>query len=173
MAMRERGNRPPDVPTLISRSARRTRRVARRIGALVQAPFTIALKGDLGSGKTVFVQGLAAGLGVPAAFCVTSPTYTLVNEYPGRCVLYHVDLYRLAYPADLAELGLEDTTGREGVVAVEWADRMDAAELAPSLEVCFKTVAETERWIQFSGCSRQFADLIRGVIKQIEEQQWG
>ncbi len=89
----------------------------------------IALTGDLGAGKTVFVQGLAKGLEVPPSFYVTSPTYTLINEYPGRLTLFHIDLYRLAGGEDLDELGLEEILHGDGVVAIEWPDRLAPGEL--------------------------------------------
>lgn len=82
----------------------------------------VLLFGELGAGKTAFVRGLAQGLGVPAEE-VSSPTFTLVQEYRGRTLpLYHVDLYRLS-PAEADDLGLDALT-QEGVMAVEWADRL-------------------------------------------------
>ena len=79
--------------------------------------------GELGSGKTTFVRGLARGLGAdPAA--VASPTFVLVTSYPGRLTLHHADLYRLAGGGDERELGLEELPGPRGVLAVEWAERL-------------------------------------------------
>lgn len=81
----------------------------------------IALSGDLGSGKTVFVQGIALALG--SGRPVTSPTFTLVNEYPGHRPLYHADLYRLTSPAEADGLGLEDYMETQAVIAVEWPEK--------------------------------------------------
>ena len=83
------------------------------------------LSGELGSGKTVFVRGLARGVGVDPEE-VSSPTFVLLTSYPGRLVLHHADLYRLAGGGDDAELGLEELPGPHGVLAVEWAERLSA-----------------------------------------------
>jgi tRNA threonylcarbamoyladenosine biosynthesis protein TsaE len=125
----------PTTLTVNSTDADDTRRWGRRLGQCIQAPLTIALHGDLGSGKTVFVQGLAEGLAVPDPQYVTSPTYTLVNEYPGRRPLYHVDLYRLGDSGDGFDIGLADILRGEGVVAIEWAERLAGELPTERLEV--------------------------------------
>ncbi len=88
----------------------------------------IAFLGGLGMGKTAFIRGLARGLGIDCR--VTSPTYTIVNEYPGgRLPLFHFDLYRLSDPEDLFDIGWEDYLERGGICAVEWSERgLDALE---------------------------------------------
>lgn len=100
---------------------------------------TLALHGELGSGKTCFVQGLAQGLDVNRP--VTSPTFTLVNEYPGTIPLYHMDLYRIAHPGELFALSLEEYFESRSIVAIEWAER--AANLLPKdcIHVKFETTA--------------------------------
>ena len=100
-----------------------TRRVARELAGSLDAGSVILLSGDLGAGKTAFVRGLAEGLGIDAGE-VTSPTFTLVHEYRGgRLPLVHVDLYRLDR-AELDEIGLDPDLAMQGVVAVEWAERL-------------------------------------------------
>lgn len=94
---------------------------ARWVGTL-PAGTVIALHGDLGAGKTCFVKGLAEGLGIRSA--VHSPTFTLINEYPGRIPLYHLDLYRIRNEDDAWELGLENYLPGDGITAIEWADRI-------------------------------------------------
>ena len=84
--------------------------LGRKIGSLIDDPIVLALSGDLGSGKTVFVQGLARGLEVQPEYYITSPTFTLVNEYPGRLRLFHIDLYRLDHFGDLEDIGLHYAT---------------------------------------------------------------
>jgi tRNA threonylcarbamoyladenosine biosynthesis protein TsaE len=78
------------------------------LGHRLKPGTVILLTGDLGSGKTTFVQGMARGLGVPDSYYVTSPTYTIVNEYPGRQYLYHMDLYRITEPDELDDIGVAD-----------------------------------------------------------------
>jgi tRNA threonylcarbamoyladenosine biosynthesis protein TsaE len=94
-----------DVIRLISKNPEQTRAIAETIGRRLLSKTVISLSGDLGAGKTVFVQGLARGLEVPGSWPVTSPTYTLVNAYPGRIPLMHADLYRLSGPMDFEEIG--------------------------------------------------------------------
>lgn len=101
-----------------------TLRWGRRIGEACHEPAVLALTGDLGSGKTCLVKGLAQGLGVPDTVIVTSPTFALIHEYPGRLPLVHVDLYRLESPDEFEDIGLYEVLERPAVVAVEWADRL-------------------------------------------------
>jgi tRNA threonylcarbamoyladenosine biosynthesis protein TsaE len=119
-----------------------TRKLAGQLGRLAFGGLVIALTGDLGSGKTTFIQGLASGLGVAPECYVTSPSFALVNDYPGRLPLYHADLYRLGEAADIEALGLLEYMGGEGVVAVEWAEHAEADlppyHLAVHLEITGK-----------------------------------
>ena len=106
----------------------------------------VLLFGDLGAGKTAFVRGLARGLGAPPEE-VSSPTFTLIQEYRGgRATLYHVDLYRLE-PAEIADLGLDELTGSDGVVAIEWADRWTDRP-TDAIEVRLAEVGENRRRIE-------------------------
>ncbi|MFZ0240635.1 MAG: tRNA (adenosine(37)-N6)-threonylcarbamoyltransferase complex ATPase subunit type 1 TsaE [Desulfobacterales bacterium] len=111
-------------------TAAETRALGETFGRHAAAGTLLALTGTLGSGKTAFTQGLAHGLQVPAEYYITSPTFTLINEYPGRLRLYHVDLYRLADPGDIEEIGLHDIMSDAGVTAIEWAERL-GGELPP------------------------------------------
>ncbi len=128
---------PATEITLATASAAETRRLGEQCGSLLRTPLVICLIGDLGSGKTVFVQGLARGLDVPADYAVTSPSFTLINEYPGRLKLFHIDLYRLGTQADLDDLGLGEILNGEGVAAVEWADKLTGGGDAERLEIRF------------------------------------
>jgi tRNA threonylcarbamoyladenosine biosynthesis protein TsaE len=119
--------------TVTTRSESETAQVGRDLAETLRAGDVVRLYGDLGAGKTAFVKGLAEGLGV-AADEVSSPTFTLVQEYRGgRLPLFHVDLYRLDDPREIVDLGL-DEIALDGILAVEWAEKLDA-RLTPSRDV--------------------------------------
>lgn len=126
--------------TWIAHDPNQTRCMGKWLGEEVRHPVVVALNGDLGAGKTVLVQGIAQGLAVDPEVYVTSPTYTLVSEYPGRLLLIHADLYRLPGPVDPEELGF-DTDRPEGVVAVEWSERLDPETIGDHLKIVL-TVAD-------------------------------
>ena len=124
-----------------------TRAMARRLAGTLGPGAVLLLHGDLGAGKTAFVRGLAEGLGVPEEE-VSSPTFTLVHEYRGgRLTLHHADLYRLPEgSASLEELGL-DETAEDGVLAIEWPERL-ARAVPGALHVAFTIVDEQTREIR-------------------------
>jgi tRNA threonylcarbamoyladenosine biosynthesis protein TsaE len=105
----------------------------------------IAMSGDLGAGKTAFVRGLAAGLGVSAR--VTSPTFTIVNEYPGPVPLFHFDLYRLSDAEELFDLGWDDYLQRGGVIAAEWSENAEDAFPGDAVRVRIEKTGENSRRI--------------------------
>lgn len=107
-------------------SPEETEAVGQRLGETLGPGTVVAFTGDLGAGKTAFVRGLARGLGVPQR--VTSPTFTIVNEYEGgRLPLFHFDMYRLGSADELYDIGWEDYLGRGGVCAVEWSENVEEA----------------------------------------------
>ena len=110
----------------ITHSPAETEEIGAALGRVIPAGTVIAYEGDLGAGKTAFTRGLAKGLG--CAEQVTSPTYTIVNEYlSGRCPLFHFDMYRLRSADDLWDIGWEDYLDRNGVCAVEWSENVREA----------------------------------------------
>jgi tRNA threonylcarbamoyladenosine biosynthesis protein TsaE len=118
------------------------------LGRAAAPGLVIGLCGDLGAGKTLFVQGLARGLGVPAHVRVVSPTFTLLNEYRGgRLLLHHADLYRLERADELDEIGLDEVMRGDGVVAVEWADRFDVLP-GDALTIRLSIASDRERTIE-------------------------
>lgn len=148
----------------ISSSVDHTRQIGKKIGEHLTAGAFLALTGDLASGKTAFIQGLAKGLAVPESCYVTSPTYTLINEYPGRIPLFHIDLYRLQGSADMEDLGLLDIFYADGVTAVEWPDRIAANEMPETrLDLFFTITGKNERNIKIIAYGLGHADLIKGI----------
>ncbi|MEI6562989.1 MAG: tRNA (adenosine(37)-N6)-threonylcarbamoyltransferase complex ATPase subunit type 1 TsaE [bacterium] len=125
--------------TLESHSVGDTHKLARHLLKQVPGSMVLALHGDLGSGKTCFVQGLAAALGIDRP--VTSPTFTLVHEYKGTRPLVHVDLYRLRDSLDALMLGLEEYFDSSGITAIEWAERADDIFPAQTIHIFFETMA--------------------------------
>jgi tRNA threonylcarbamoyladenosine biosynthesis protein TsaE len=124
------------VATFTSNSPADTEEVGRDFAKKIGPGYVLALKGDLGAGKTQFVKGLVAGLGSDAP--VASPTFTIIHEYPGgRLPIYHFDLFRLEDQQALVRLGLDDYLFGDGVSVIEWADRFP--ELVP----------EQAHWIHF------------------------
>ena len=107
----------------VTSSPEETRLLGERLGSMLLPGDVVALTGDLGAGKTTFVQGAAWGLGYAGP--VTSPTFTLVKEYPGRTPIYHLDVYRLDRIQDVLDLGFEELVDQGAVVFVEWGDAID------------------------------------------------
>ena len=121
--------------TVITKSPEQTELLGKKLAELLRPGDVIAYYGDLGAGKTAFTRGLAAGLGIREA--VTSPTYTIVNEYlSGRMPLFHFDMYRLSSSEELFDIGWEDYLARDGVCAVEWSENVaDALTDAISITI--------------------------------------
>lgn len=152
--------------TLISDSEGQTRALGEWCGRHVRSPLPICLEGDLGSGKTVFVQGLARGLDVPPGTYVVSPSYTIVNEYPARIPLVHIDLYRLEPGADLEELGIPDLLSGEAVAAVEWAERLPTGAAGERLEIRFETASADARRLSFLAYGQAASALLKAMDSQ-------
>ena len=126
-----------------------TQRLGERLGRALQKGDVVALTGELGAGKTAFVQGVARGLGVAGR--VASPSFTIVNEHSGRVPLFHVDFYRLEDAAELEHVGFDDYFARDGVVVVEWADRFPAALPAERLDVRIEITGAATRRLHLGG----------------------
>ena len=116
-----------------------------RLGATLKSGDVVALTGELGAGKTVFVQGLARALGVGTA--ATSPTFVLVNEYRGRVPVHHVDAYRTTSLAELMDLGIEEMMDGDGITVIEWAERVEPLLPARAVRVRIAGVGDEPRTI--------------------------
>jgi tRNA threonylcarbamoyladenosine biosynthesis protein TsaE len=141
------------VMVLLSKNPEETFQIGRMLADGLQAGDVIAMTGELGSGKTCLTQGIARGLGVPEGYAVTSPTFTLINEYPGRQLpLYHLDVYRLAGHTDLADMGYDEYLCGRGVMVIEWAEKIREAVPVGALFVVMTYIEENIRKIEISGC---------------------
>ncbi len=109
-----------------SESAERTIELGRRIGSQLKGGEVIALCGELGSGKTHLIKGIAAGAGAAESRAVTSPTFVIVNEYSGRLDVYHIDAYRLHSVDEFEKIGFDDFCQPQSVVLIEWADKIES-----------------------------------------------
>ena len=143
---------------IISGSPERTFEIGKVIGRSLKKGDILALSGELGSGKTCFTQGLAKGLDVPAQYNVTSPTFTLLNEYPGRLKLSHLDVYRLSGAQDIEEIGYEDYFFGPGVIVIEWAEKIEQLIPDYGIWVFFRHVDENTREIVIAGPKRRLED---------------
>ena len=133
----------------LTHSPEETERVGAALGKILPAGTILAYRGDLGAGKTAFTRGLARGLGY--AEPVTSPTYTIVNEYlGGRLPLFHFDMYRLGSSDDLWDIGWEDYLERGGICAVEWSENVDDA-MENAIYVTIYKIGEESRRIVIEG----------------------
>ena len=148
---------------IFSNSLSQTRKLGKKIGEILESGTVIRLIGDLGSGKTSLVQGIAEGLGVSPEYYITSPTFTLINEYPGRHTLYHVDLYRLETAVDFENIGLLDILFDDGVVAIEWAEKL-AEDLKNPITIKLSIVDDHSRKIQITS----FEPKIIAILKKLE-----
>ena len=153
---------------LVSHGADQTRRLGNRLGELMEGGEVICLTGDLGTGKTCLVQGIGASLGV--ADRVTSPTFTLINEYRGgRLTLYHVDLYRIVDAKAALAFGLDDYLYGEGVCAIEWAARVQEAWPEELLLVSLRHLDETKRGVTL----RAYGARYRRLLVQFKQTAFG
>ena len=148
---------------ITTRSPDETQKLGETIGKWIEHPLVIGLSGDLGSGKTAFVQGLAAGLEVPSEYYITSPTFTLINEYPGRLPLFHVDLYRLDGVSDFEDIGLNDLLYDQAVTAIEWAEKMSNDLPAEHLAMTFEITKDDYRNISLIAYGHNLVNLIKAL----------
>jgi tRNA threonylcarbamoyladenosine biosynthesis protein TsaE len=145
----------------ISTSVEETLTLGIKIGSHIHRPILITLFGDLGSGKTAFVQGLAKGLDVPDDYYITSPTYTLLNEYPGRLPLCHFDFYRLEDMADIYSTGFYEKLDSENIVAVEWADRLTKNLYADHIRIELIFRDDDSRLINIEAIGKESTTLVK------------
>ncbi len=122
-----------------------TLKFGRLLGRQARPGDVFTLTGDLGAGKTTLTQAIGQGLEVPGSCYITSPTFSLLHEYPGRLSLYHMDLYRLAGEEEMEELGFEDYIYGDGLTVIEWPDRLGGLMPEDRLDIELSIVSETAR----------------------------
>jgi tRNA threonylcarbamoyladenosine biosynthesis protein TsaE len=145
---------------LSAHNADETTTVGERIGRLLQAGDVVCLYGELGSGKTVLAKGLARGLGVVREGDVRSPSFVLIHRYEGRVPVYHADLFRLAGPADVGDIGLRELLGGEGVTIIEWADKLEASLAMERLDITLQHAGANTRLMTLQGHGARYLHLL-------------
>jgi len=135
--------------------------MGKRLGRLLQPGDVVALVGDLGTGKTQFIKGLAEGVGVGRATYVSSPSFTLINEYPGRIPFYHIDLFRLESEKDAEGLGLEEYVRGNGITAIEWADKVSSLLPQELLWVKIHYIGKNTRLFEIIPKGKRYEQLMR------------
>jgi len=143
-----------------TKSASETIRVGKGIGSRLRSGDVVALVGELGAGKTQFIKGLAAGVGIGNPTYISSPSFTLINEYPGKIPFYHIDLFRLEREKEAEELGLEDYFQGGGITAIEWADKIPSLLPKEMLFIHIAYVGKNIRSIEIIGKGERFEDLV-------------
>jgi tRNA threonylcarbamoyladenosine biosynthesis protein TsaE len=146
---------------IISNSDIDTVALGKRLGGILKGGDAVALSGTLGSGKTWLTKGIGLGLGVKQDEVITSPSFSLVNEYEGRCLLYHIDLYRLDKQNDITLLGLDDYFHEKSVVVVEWAERSPGLFPSGFIKVSIDILDDTTRSIEIDSDEPEISERLK------------
>ena len=161
-------SKKPIVPArkrkrIVTNSPQETKAWGAKLAALFNKGDIICLVGDLGSGKTTLVQGIAQGLKIKEA-AVNSPTFVLLNSYEGRLPLYHFDLYRLEEASDILNLGYEEFFYGQGLSVIEWADKLGKLFPKDCLTIRFSVQNENERCLQLSAAGTRSQEILKHVL---------
>jgi tRNA threonylcarbamoyladenosine biosynthesis protein TsaE len=148
-----------------TKSASETIRIGRSIGGRLLPGDVVALVGELGAGKTQFIKGLAAGAGIGNPTYISSPSFTLINEYPGKVTFYHIDLFRLGKEEEAEELGLEDYFQGEGITAIEWAEKIPSLLPKELLLIRIAYTGRNTRRLEVSGKGDRYHKLVEEFSK--------
>lgn len=151
--------------SVLSRSSTQTQGWGRRLGRLLRGEEIIGLSGELGSGKTCFVRGLAQGMEVDKRAWVRSPSFTLINEYDGRVPLYHIDLYRLSGASEIEGLDLREVFFSQGVSVVEWFERLPEGEVEEYLHIAFEYGDGSRRHLTFTAYGSRYEELVGQLME--------
>ena len=146
-----------------TKSSAETIRIGKSIGSRLLPGDVVALVGELGAGKTQFIKGMAMGVGVGKPTYISSPSFTLINEYPGKIPFYHIDLFRLEWEKEAEELGLEDYFQGEGITAIEWADKIPSFLPTEMLLIHIAYTGKKTRSIEMVGKGKRFLNLVNQI----------
>ena len=149
--------------SVASRSSAQTRSWGGKLGKLLKGGEVIGLVGELGTGKTCFVRGMAEGLDVGPDAWIRSPTFTLINEYHGRLPVYHIDLYRVGSREELEGLNLREYLYSDGVSVVEWFEHLPADEVNEYLEVKLAYANGNKRQLMFTPRGKRYEQIVEGL----------
>ncbi len=148
-----------------TKSPSETIRIGKEIGGLLLPGDVVALAGELGTGKTQFIKGLAEGVGVGKSTYISSPSFTLINEYPGKIPFYHIDLFRLTSEKEAEGLGLEEYFQGNGITAIEWADKIPSLLPSELLWVHLHYVGKHTRTLELLGKGDRYQKLVEELPK--------
>ena len=154
---------------ILSKSTSETIRIGKSIGSRLLPGDVVALVGELGAGKTQFIKGLAAGVGIGNPTYISSPSFTLINEYPGEIPFYHIDLFRLEREKEAEELGLEDYFQGGGITAIEWADKIISLLPKEMLFIHIAYTGKNTRSLEITGKGERYQEL----VSQIQSSEFG
>lgn len=146
-----------------------TMAIARIIGRHLLPGSVVCLTGELGTGKTCFVKGLAEGLGINSRE-VTSPTFIIIREYRGRIPLYHIDLYRIGFIEDIRDIGMEEVVYGTGVTAIEWAERIRDVLPDERIDITLKWGDEKCRLIELKAAGLNHSKMLREAEEEFKNQ---
>ena len=153
-----------DMEKIILNGEKETAKLGLKLGQMLKTPSVVCLTGDLGAGKTTFTKSIAKGLGIEEH--ITSPTFTIVNEYEGREKLYHFDVYRISSPEEMHEIGFEEYLASDGVCIIEWADMIK--ELLEGVELLWIEIRYTQdmqkREVEVSAVGEKYEKIIRELL---------
>jgi len=142
--------------------------LGKRIGRLLGPGNVVALVGELGTGKTHLIKGLAGGAGVRRFSYVSSPSFTLIHEYPGKVPVIHIDLFRLGTEREAEDLGLEEYFQGQGIIVIEWADKIPSLLPKDVLHIHLSHTGEQTRSIEIIGKGARYEEMVDNLAKLLK-----
>lgn len=153
-----------------TQSSHESVQLGKRIGGLLGPGDVVALVGELGTGKTHLIKGLAAGAGVRRSFYISSPSFTLIHEYPGKVPVTHVDLFRLRAEREAEDLGLDEYFQGRGITAIEWADKIPSLLPEEVLWIHLHHTGERTRSIEITGKGCRYEEIVDNLAKLLKNE---